>query len=183
VLKIKQLKRKVREAKAALEDRADDAQTRALVEELSSQLHETELEHYKLCVKNYPTDLGIKYEYALRLLADKEYDQAIPLLQQAQKDPRRKIAAMSKVGMCFAEKGWLDDAIDVYTRAINSYEIKEDAVAKELRYNLGNAYEQQGDIDKALDIYRKIAQSDFAYKDVSQRVDRLRNEKKKTDSQ
>ena len=44
-------------------------------------------------------------------------------------------------------------------------------------------YEQQGDIDKALDIYRKIAQSDFAYKDVSQRVDRLRNEKKKTDSQ
>jgi tetratricopeptide (TPR) repeat protein len=142
-----------------------------------------ELEHYRLCVENYPTDLSVKFEYALRLVADKQYDQAIPLLQQAQRDPRRKLAAMSKVGFCFAEKGWLDDAIDVYTRAINSYEIKEDAVAKELRYNLGNAYEQQGAIDKALGVYRKIAQLDFAYKDVSERVDRLRNKENKSNSQ
>ena len=182
-LKTKQLKRKVREAKTAVETEADDAQAEAQLEQLSAQLHETELEHYRLCVKNYPTDLSVKFEYAVRLVADKQYDQAIPLLQQAQKDPRRKMAAMSKIGFCFAEKGWLDDAIDVYTKAISSYETKEDAVAKELRYNLGNAYEQQGDIDKALDVYRKIAQADFAYKDVSQRVDRLRNAKKKTDSQ
>ena len=178
VLKVKQFKRKIREAKTAVEANPDDAQAKALLEQLSTQLHDMELEHYRLCVKNYPTDLSVKFEYALRLVADKQYDQAIPLMQQAQRDPRRKIAAMSKVGFCFAEKGWLDDAIDVYTKAINSYEIKEDAVAKELRYNLGNAYEQQGDIDKALDVYRKIAQSDFAYKDVSQRVDRLRNQKK-----
>jgi len=183
VLKIKQLKRKKREAKTAVEANPDDAQAKALLEQLPTQLHDMELEHYRLCVENYPTDLSVKFEYAVRLVADKQYDQAIPLLQQAQKDPRRKIAAMSKVGFCFAEKGWLDDAIDVYTKAINSYEIKEDAVAKELRYNLGNAYEQQGDVDKALDVYRKIAQLDFAYKDVSQRVDRLRNANKKTDSQ
>ncbi|KPK44033.1 MAG: hypothetical protein AMJ65_04185 [Phycisphaerae bacterium SG8_4] len=182
-LKTKQLRRKVREAKAAVETKPDDAQAKALLEQLSAQLHETELEHYRLCVKNYPTDLSVKFEYAVRLVADKQYDQAIPLLQQAQRDPRRKMAAMSKVGFCFAEKGWLDDAIDVYTKAISSYETKEDAVAKELRYNLGNAYEQQGDIVKALDVYRKIAQADFAYRDVSQRVDRLRNAEKKTDSQ
>ncbi|MHC4117797.1 MAG: tetratricopeptide repeat protein [Planctomycetota bacterium] len=183
VLKIRQLKRKIRDAGAAIEAGRDDAEAKASLEQLSKQLHDLELEHYQLCVKNYPTDVSAKYDYALRLVADQRYDEAIPLLQQAQRDPRRKIAAMSKVGFCFAEKGWLDDAIDVYTRAINSYELKEDAVAKELRYNLGNAYEQQGDIDKALDVYRKIAQFDFAYKDVSQRVDRLRGEKKKSDSQ
>lgn len=182
VLKIKQLKRKKRGAKAAFEANSDDTQAKASLEQLSTQLHDIELEHYRLCVENYPTDLSAKFEYALRLVADKSYDQAIPLLQQAQRDPRRKLPAMSKIGFCFAEKGWLDDAIDVYTKAINSYEIKEDAVAKELRYNLGNAYEQQGDNDKALDVYRRIAQLDFAYKDVSQRVDRLRNAKKKTDS-
>ncbi len=179
VLKIKQLKRKIREAGAAVEANPDDAQAKASLEQLSTQLHDMELEHYRLCVENYPTDLSAKFEYALRLVADKKYDQAIPLMQQAQRDPRRKLAAMSKVGFCFAQKGWLDDAIDVYTKAINSYEIKEDAVAKELRYNLGNAYEQQGDIDKALDVYRKIAQLDFAYKDVSERVDRLRESQNK----
>ncbi|MHC4807172.1 MAG: tetratricopeptide repeat protein, partial [Planctomycetota bacterium] len=83
--------------------------------------------------------------------------------------------AMDKIGVCFFIKGWLADAIDVFTKAINSYEIKDDTVGKELRYNLARAYEQQGDADKALEIYRKIAQVDFTFKDVSQRVDKLRN--------
>lgn len=178
-LRIKQLKRRIREAESAAAANPGDEQAKASAEELRAQLRTLELEHYRLCVKNYPTDLSAKFEYALRLVEDKQYDQAIPLLQQAQRDPRRKLAAMTKVGLCFAEKGWLDDAIDVYTRAINSYEIKEDAVAKELRYNLGRAYEQQGKIDKALEVYRRIAQFDFAYKDVSQRVDRLRAGQKK----
>lgn len=173
-LRIKQIKRKIREAEAAAVANPGDEQAKALARELSAQLRSLELEHYRLCVRNYPTDLSAKFEYALRLVEDKQYDQAIPLLQQAQRDPRRKLAAMTKVGLCFAEKGWLDDAIDVYTRAISSYEMKEDAVAKELRYNLGRAYELQGNIDKALEVYRRIAQFDFAYKDVSQRVDRLR---------
>jgi tetratricopeptide (TPR) repeat protein len=134
-------------------------------------------------VKNYPTDLAAKYDYAVRLAKNKQYNEAIPLFQEAQRDPRRKIAAMNHVGVCFFKKGWLDDAIDVFTQAMNSYELKEDATAKELRYNLARAYEEQGEIQKALDVYRKIAQIDFAYKDVSQRVDRLRSKKPKSTSQ
>ena len=182
-LRIKQLRRKIKEAKAALEANPDDSQAKALLEQLLEQLQTLELEHYRLCVQNYPTELRAKFEYALRLVDSEQYNEAIPLLQEAQRDPRRKIAAMNKVGLCFAMKGWLDDAIDVYNKAINSYEIKEDAVAKELRYNLGCAYEQQGDADKALDVYRRIAQFDFAYKDVSERVDKLRGEKDKPTSQ
>ena len=51
-----------------------------------------------------------------------------------------------------------------------------------LRRNCGiilpGPYEEQGEKAEALDIYRKIAQLDFGYKDVSQRVDRLRKEAK-----
>ena len=182
-LRIKQLRRKIKEAKAAIEANPDDSQAKALLEQLLEQLQTLELEHYRLCVQNYPTELRAKFEYALRLVDNEQYNEAIPLLQEAQRDPRRKIAAMNKVGLCFAMKGWLDDAIDVYNKAINSYEIKDNAVAKELRYNLGRAYEQQGDVDKALDVYRRIAQFDFAYKDVSERVDRLRGERDKPASQ
>ena len=180
VLRIRQLKRKIRKAQATLESKPDDAQAKAARDELSAQLDTFELEHYRLCVKNYPTDLAVKYDYAVRLLQNKQYDEAIPLFQEAQRDPRRKIAAMNKVGVCFFEKGWLDDAIDVYTQAMNSYELKEDATAKELRYNLARAYEEKGEAQKALDVYRKIAQIDFAYKDVSQRVDNLRAKQKKS---
>jgi len=182
-LKIKQLKRKLREAKTALETNVGDAQAELEVEELSAQLSDTELEHYRLCVENYPTDLRAKYEYGIRLVGDKRYDEAIPLFQDAQRDPRHKISAMDKIGLCFFMKGWFADAIDVFTRAIESYEIKDDSVAKELRYNLARTYQEQGDTEKALEIYRRIAQLDFAYKDVRQQVDKLRGKKTEPTSQ
>jgi tetratricopeptide (TPR) repeat protein len=178
LLRIKQLRRKIREAKTALETKPEDAQAKAELEELSAQLNNTELEHYLLCVENYPTDLNAKYEYGVRLVHNQRYNEAIPLFQEAQKDPRRKIAAMDKIGYCFFMKGWLVDAIDVFTKAIDSYEIKDDTVGNELRYNLARVYEEQGDAEKALEIYRKIAQTDFTFKDVSQRVDRLRGTSK-----
>jgi len=178
-LRISQLKRKIKEARAALQANADDAEAKADLAELPSQLNSTELEHYRLCVENYPTDLPAKYEYGLRLLGNERYDEAIPLFQEAQRDPRRKIAAMDKIGQCFFRKGWLADAIDIFTQAVDSYEIKDDSVAKELRYNLGCAYQDNGDTEKALEIFRKLAQVDFAYKDVSERVDWLRESRDK----
>ncbi|MFH1372015.1 MAG: hypothetical protein ABII09_12120 [Planctomycetota bacterium] len=171
-----QLKRKIRETDAALEAKPADSVVRSQRAGLMSQLNKEELEHYGLCVKNYPTDLRAKYEYGVRLVHNKKYDEAIPQLQEAQRDPRHRIAAMDKIGLCFFMKGWFSDAADIFTRAIDSYEIKDDDIAKELRYNLARACEEQGDKGKALDVYRKIAQLDFGYKDVSQRVDRLRKE-------
>ena len=173
-LRIKQLKRKIREAEATLATKAGDAQAESQLSELSAQLSDAELEHYRLCVENYPTDLRAKYEYGIRLVRDKKYDEAIPLFQEAQRDPRHKISAMDKIGLCFFMKSWFADAIDIFTRAIDSYEIKDDSVAKELRYNLARSYQEQGDTEKALEIYHRIAQLDFAYKDVRKRIDKLR---------
>jgi hypothetical protein len=66
---------------------------------------------------------------------------------------------------------------------LESYKLKDNATGKELRYNLARAYEESDDKQKALEIYRKIAQSDFAYKDVSQRVNKIRSEKQEPTSQ
>jgi len=174
-LRIKQLKRMMKEARTVVENNPEDEQAKSHFPELSARLNSTELEHYRLCVENYPTDLRAKYEYGICLLRAERYDEAIPLFQEAQKDPRRKISSMDKIGLSFFMKGWFADAIDVFTRAIDSYEIKDDGIAKELRYNLARTYEAKGDGEKALELYRKIAQLDFAYKDVHQRIDRLRS--------
>jgi tetratricopeptide (TPR) repeat protein len=176
-IKIKQLRRKLRLAKAAVEINPEDEQARSEAEQLAVEFEQAELEHFRLSVENYPTDLAAKYEYAVRLFGKGDYDEAIPLLQQAQRGPKLKIAAMDKIGMCFFHKGWMADAVDIFTDAVKSYEIKDDAVGRELRYNLARCYEEMGDTEKALDIYRRIAQQDFTYKDVSSRVDRLRNSK------
>jgi len=173
-VKIRQAKRKLRNAKAAVEGKGGDFKTDAEYCKLAEELNNIELEHYRLCVENYPTDQKAKYEYANLLLRNNRYDDAIPLFQEAERDPRHRIAAMNKIGICFFKKGWLTDAIDIFTQAIDTYESKEDRTAKELRYNLALACEANGDTEKALEIYRRIAQLDFAYKDVHQRVDKLR---------
>ncbi len=166
-IKINQLKRNLRKSRRA----AGAAQQTA---ELLSHLNQVQLDHWRLVVENYPTNLHAKYEYADRLLAIKQYEQAIPLFQEAQRDPRRRIPAMGKIGVCFFLKGWTTDAMEIFQQAIDSYELKEDAIAKDLQYNLGLCYEKLGENDKALEIYRKIAQIDFGFRDVSKRVDRLR---------
>lgn len=173
--KIRLLKRKIKKTKSDLEANNSDIRLKSALTQLVELLRKAELIHYKLCIDNYPTDLPIKYEYGVRLINDKRYDEAIPFLQESQRDPRYKIVAMSKIGVCFFAKGWFSDAIDIFSRSIEQYEIKDDAIAKELRYNLGRSYQQKGEDEKALDIFRKIAQLDFGYKDVSQRVDELRN--------
>jgi tetratricopeptide (TPR) repeat protein len=172
---MKNLRRKIRRAKAAVEAKSDDSEAKARLSKLNARLNSVELEHYGLCVANYPTDLQAKFEYGSRLIRNKRFDEAIPLFQEAQKDPRHKISSMDKIGLCFFYKGWFADAIDIFTQAIGAYEIKDDGVAKDLRYNLARSYEQQGNTEKSLEIYRKIAQLDFGYRDVRQRVDKLRS--------
>jgi tetratricopeptide (TPR) repeat protein len=175
-IRIKQAKRKLRKANKILEENPEDTQANEEAARLCGEVNRIELQHYGLCVDNYPTDLHSAYEYGVRLMRDKQYDKAIPLLQNARRDPRHKIPAMSKIGLCFFDKGWYEDAIDVLKQAADSYEVHDDGVGKDLRYNLARAYEEKGDKADALEIYRKIAQIDFSYRDVTQRVDNLRKD-------
>lgn len=175
-LRIKHIKRKIHQALNALENDPEDAQVQAQIAQAQEQLQKLELAHYQDCVKNYPTDRRFKYELAQRLAQGERYDEAIPLFQEARKDPARKLQSMNHIGLCFFHKGWMSDAIDVFSQALDGHETKDDYMGKEIRYNLARAYESQGSNENALDIYRKIAQSDFSYRDVHERVEKLRQE-------
>jgi tetratricopeptide (TPR) repeat protein len=174
-LKIRKFKENIRSAKAAVDADPDNKELKKKFDEALEHFAALELEHYKGCVANYSTDLHMKYEYALRLLVNNQYNDAIPLFQEAQRDPQRRIHAMDKTGLCFFFKGWYTDAIDIFKKALDSCEIKDSAIAKELRYNLARSYQQVSRTQEALDIFRKLAQLDFNYKDVAKRVDDLRN--------
>lgn len=173
-IKINQIRRHLRQAKKNYKTNPQDSALSEHVQTLEKKLIQAELVHWKMTSEHYPTDLQAKYEYGVRLMSAGHYDMAIPLFQQAQRDPRRKIAAMTKIGVCFFKKGWLADAEEIFLRTIEDYEIKDDAIAKDLQYNLGLCYEKQGKIEMAVNIYRRIAQVDFGYRDVSKRIDAIR---------
>jgi tetratricopeptide (TPR) repeat protein len=173
-LRIKELKRDVLAAKAAAQAEPENEELKDKLIESLERFAETELQHYRLCIENYPTDLRMKYEYGFRLLINKEYDKAIPLFQEAQREPQCRLAALDKTGLCFFLKGWFVDAIDIFSQALRVCEVRDSDIGKELRYNLARSYEGNKQADKALEVYRKLAQIDFNYKDVNRRVEELR---------
>ena len=177
-IEIKKIKSDVRKARDQVKKKTSDPKLKKQLIVEVGLLNKAELAHYKACSDQYPTDLGIKYDYALCLIKHKRYDEAIPLLQAAQRDPRRKLQAMDETGLCFFLKGWYADAIDIFQTALDTCEVKDDQLAKDIRYNLARSYEEDGQTEEALKFYRKLAQLDFAYKDVSQRVNKLRNSEK-----
>ncbi|MBC8377548.1 MAG: tetratricopeptide repeat protein [Planctomycetes bacterium] len=172
--RIKKLQHPIRQLTKQLQKNPQDESLRKQLQQLQHQLDEVELDHFRKCEENYPTDLQFKYEYGRTLIRAQRFDQAIPMFQESQKDPRLKVISMDKMGLCFLLKGWQDDAIDIFQQALKICLNKDSKIAKDIRYNLARAYEEFGKPDEALNLYRKLAQTDFSYKDVGQRIDFLR---------
>ena len=175
-LEIKGLRTHIRRLQESLHGKPDEAQAAQELAHLISQLDHKELDYYRQCVDNYPTDLRFKYEYGRCLIKAKQFDQAIPLFQDSRNDPRLRTASTNKMGLCFLLKGWFEDAVDIFTEALGECTTQDSSLAKDIRYNLARAYESSNQTAKALEIYRKLAQTDFSHKDVSQRIDKLRKE-------
>jgi len=163
-VRIRQMSRRRREL-LTKGDKDGDAQ-------LAREQLEFELKEFAERVANYPTDLGLKYELGRRELATEKYDDAIVSFQHAQRDPRRRILAMTYLGTAFAKKGLLREAAETFERTLES-ELTEERT-KELRYNLGTVLEQMGHLERAQEELSKVAQIDYAYEDVSRRLDAVR---------
>ncbi|MHC5155795.1 MAG: tetratricopeptide repeat protein [Planctomycetota bacterium] len=172
--RISRIKQQIRNLNKELKMNPQDEALTKQFGQLQHRLDEVELDHFRKCEANYPTDLRFKYEYGRTLIKAQQFDQAIPMFQASRNDPRLKTASLDKMGLCFLLKGWHDDAVDIFHQALENCVNKDAAIAKDIRYNLARAYEESNKPDEALDLYRKLAQADFSYKDVGQRIDFLR---------
>lgn len=135
---------------------------------------EEELTEYKLWSENYPTDLTLKFEVAKRMFALGHYDEAIPALQQSRQDPKVRDEASVLLARAFLEAGFSDEAVDTLRVLIEQYQVRDDAKSKEMFYWYGVANQAKGDRDAALKAFSQVAQWDFTYRDVQERIKKLR---------
>lgn len=170
-VRIRQRKRRYNKLVAA-------GQREAAVEYARKQL-EFDLAEYGERAVNYPTDLAIRYELGRRQFIAGKLDEAIASFQQAQRDPRRHVTAMLLLGQAFSRKGWLPEARETYEKILET-EMTEDR-RKEVLYSLADATEKMGEAKadaelfrKAMDYFSRLAQMDYNYKDVRQRLENLR---------
>ncbi len=163
-IRIRQMSRRFRQMR-------DSGDTAGATEQAQRQLA-FELDEYKERCANYPTDLGLKFELGRRQFLSGQYDEAIASLQTAQRDPRRGLRARSLIGQAFVKKGWLGMAVETFEKALELEATEE--FTMELRYFLGDVLENMGQLERAQEQFSIVAQLDYNYRDVRQRIENIR---------
>jgi pilus assembly protein FimV len=126
---------------------------------LESELEEEDYEtHY---------NLGIAYK-EMGLI-----DDAIREFQRSRKDPKKFVNSSNMLGICYMGKNLYPLAIEVLKDAIEKMEDRGESYWA-MHYDLAEAYEKNGNVKEALDIYTQIYGWNSKYRAVSDKIDQLR---------
>ncbi len=173
-IKLHQLARMERTLVVTLRANPADEELKKQIAELRKTRLEEELAEYTLWVENYPTETEFKFHMANRLYQLGRFDEAIPIFQDVGNDPKYRVPARINLGCAFLGAGYVDEAVDTLRDLIGAYQLKGDPKSIEMHYFYARALEQQGDVAAALKAYSQVAQWNFNYKDVQQRIKKLR---------
>ncbi len=128
---------------------------KGLEKELEEEDYET---HY---------NLGIAYK-EMGLI-----DDAIKEFQTSRHDPKCIARSMTMLGICYMEKGLFPLAIDAFRKSLENIASRDESYWG-AEYDLATAYEKNGDIKEAFEIFSEIYGIDSKFRQVSEKLDNLR---------
>jgi len=99
-------------------------------------------------------------------------DEAIAEFQLAAKDEARLLECSSMLGICFVEKGMPKLAVKWFEKGLQAPGRSEDEY-QALRYDLANALEQSGEVERARSLFQELYGQDAKFRDVADRVRQL----------
>lgn len=169
---LKRQKKQLDDAAAASGSEEDQQQARLAGMELAQR----EIDVYRDRVGQYPTDMRMRFRLGESLMAAGEYDEAIPVLQAAQHDPRVRVRALLLIGRAFHEKGAPAESVELIKEALAAHDTGNDELGKEMLYRLALAYEADGNRTEARATLGKLLRLDYGYAggDARKRMDALK---------
>ncbi|WP_432798859.1 tetratricopeptide repeat protein [Poriferisphaera sp. WC338] len=181
-IQIKQMNRNMRSIREELKKKPDSEPLKLQYKEARKTQLAFELKEFDERVKNYPTDLAMKYELGRRQHESGMLDEAIGTFQQAKQDPKHRAMSHYFLGDCYLHKGWMDEAIDTLRTGIEAHKVPDDKIAMALNYLLMGSLEKAGEnnnnleqLEEASKIGSKILQNNINYKDIKDRMNKLRD--------
>ncbi len=174
-VKFSQMSRMERTLRANLQANPQDAEARQQYAAYIKEKTQEELTELLLWIESYPTETGYRYEAAKRMFDLGQYDQAIPVFQQSRNDPKYRLDAGIYLGQCFLAADFVEEAIETLKAIIDEYQLKGDDRSRRMTYWYGRSLEQKGDMATAIKAYSQVAQMEFNYRDVQQRIKKLRS--------
>ncbi|MEM9754240.1 MAG: hypothetical protein AAF916_12780, partial [Planctomycetota bacterium] len=173
-IKIRQAERMDHTMRKMLEENPDDEDLKQDYADFKADRDKVELEHFQAMAKAYPQDVAMKYHVGRKMFDLGQAMDAIPMFQQSQSDAKVRKESRLMLGKSFLEAGFVEEAVDTLGKLLEDTDAKTDARGLDLQYWFGRALEENGDYETAAKRYSSVAQSDFNYRDVRQRLSDVR---------
>jgi tetratricopeptide (TPR) repeat protein len=153
-----------------LENDPENADAKSALEAIRLEAHQMRREQAEHLVQRYPNEFSYRFELGELYFEDGETDAAIKELQLAQRSPKVRVQALIMLAKAYKAKGIHDLAVEQFTIAKSEIPGVTD-VKKDVLYELGSCFEQQGDMEKAMAEYKALYSADIGYRDVSQKIE------------
>ncbi len=179
-IRIKQARRRAREAQRMLESAPDDPIVRSVAETEHRALLELEVEELRANVENYPTDLKWKFELGRRYFELGNYEEAIGQFQEAQSDPRVRGRVLHMLGQSFLRCDLPEESIQTFRQALEVPDLTPED-QRDVKYDLGCALQVMAETrrdlaaaEEAEKIASQILIQSIGYKDIKARREVLK---------
>jgi eukaryotic-like serine/threonine-protein kinase len=115
---------------------------------------------------------GENFEAGTLFMQHGRHEDAIRLLQQVPDTDVRFADACAALGQVFAERGMDSLAVKKYEQATADTAVSRATV--QAYYGLARAYEQRGQLPRAIELFERILTFDYQYEDVAARVEQIK---------
>ena len=120
-------------------------------------------------MERYPNDYGARYTLANLYFEAGDYQNAIANYQQAQKNPKVRVAAITGMGKSLMARKMFDLAVAQFQSA-KSELVGMDDTKKDVIYQLAQCYESMGKKAEAITEYKIIYSEDIGFRDVADKI-------------
>lgn len=163
------LKREVAAAGEELRSKPGDAAAALKLTAAEEKLRVFQLGEAKAFVERYPNDYGARFVLAELFFKEGDYEQAIANYQQAQKNPKVRLQALSGMGRAFKARRMFDLAVAQFQMAKSEMGLMDD-LKKEVIYELASCFEAMDKKEQAIEEYKVIYSDDIGFRDVADKI-------------
>jgi tetratricopeptide (TPR) repeat protein len=144
-----------------------------LAKRMKAEFIHREIEFYAARIERSPSDASLHFELALRLKRAGKYNDAIKSFQSARSDVKRKAQIHLELGECFHHIKQYKLAMTNYQSAVEATGETASETKKNALYRAGVLATGLKELESAEKYLTELADLDFGYKDVADRLDKL----------
>lgn len=168
-LKTAILEKRIKDLEAQVAAAPEDAELKAKLDKTKSDFALTQLAEAKHYVERYPNDYAARFTLGNLYYDSGDYQNAIANYQQAQKNPKVRVSAITGMGRALKARKMFDLAVAQFQLAKSELP-QMDESKKDVIYELATCYEAMGKKDEAITEYKIIYSDDIGFRDVADKI-------------